>query len=73
MTIILNGLKDVNKFNFHFLVSLCVKILNYKIRCPVLQFYYVVRHSVGGLYNSLIFGWDPADRAQPLCNRLRNG
>ena len=20
-----------------------------------------------------VFGWDPADRAQPLCNRLRNG
>ena len=20
-----------------------------------------------------LFGWDPADRAQPLCKRLRNG
>ena len=24
-------------------------------------------------YHTSIFGWDPADRAQPLCNRLRNG
>ena len=22
---------------------------------------------------SVFIGWDPADRAQPLCNRLRNG
>ena len=23
--------------------------------------------------DSSVFGWDPADRAQPLCNPLRNG
>ena len=24
-------------------------------------------------FQNTFFGWDPADRAQPLCKRLRNG